>query len=150
MADSASVLPYGGWITTAVVGLIGFFMTNNGWKVSRELAKKKDQHDAIDKTLKAINDFEDAAISFWTDKDTKISLHQILVLHRRMMLSFKQLCVLIDQELPVAVLAELRRIATLDAETSSRPLDANSLKPKQIYRACSKALDLELLLKRWD
>lgn len=138
-----------GW-TFAIVGLVATLV---GWYVrgqqQRWLAKKKDVHDAIDRAIKSLVDFEDCALSFWIDKDTKHSQHHVLALHRRLVVAFKQVSELSEKDLPVQYISDLRKHSTLDFEQAKRPISPTSPRVSNIALASGRLLNSSYLLKSW-
>lgn len=150
---SYSLFEMAGWISSIILGLGGFLISSIGWQVrgrqARSLAIKKDIHDSIDKTVKALTDYEDSTYSFWAEKESKVRLDQLINLHRRCITNLNQLNHLKPFAMPNAELAELRRHATLDAESAERPLEPNSLRLKKFSKSMNKILDSAALMKSW-
>ncbi|MGM7282590.1 hypothetical protein ABRY74_12195 [Pseudomonas guariconensis] len=138
-----------GW-SFAVFGLLA---TLYGWRVrgqqQRNLAKRKDIHDSIDKAVKALTEYEDGAISFWTEKDTKLSKNSILILHRRLTVSLRQIEALTDSPAPYNLLQQLHRSATLDFEVAKRPISTGSERVARIAISAGKLLNSSYLMKSW-
>jgi hypothetical protein len=143
-----------GWITGITLGIGGYIISALGWNIrgkqQRSLAIKKDIHDSIDKTIKALTEYEDAVYSFWAEEDSKIRLDQIINFHRRCITNLNQLKHLKDFDIPNVELAELRKNATLDAESAERPLKQNSLRLKKFSKNMNKIMDSKALLKSWS
>lgn len=137
--------------TFAIIGVVS---TLYGWRVRGEqqkwLAKKKDTHESIDRAIKALIDFEDSALTFWLDKDTKLSHHHILALHRRLIVSCKQVTELSEKALPSQFLVDLRKYATLDFEEARRPISAKSQRIANISLASGRLLNSSYLTKSWS
>lgn len=153
-ANSTSTLAmWGGWILTALIALIGTISASIGWlvrgKMAEFLAKKKDAHDAIDKAIKALADFEDCSISFWCEENSKSHEYHILVSHRRLVTAYKQISEFTEIMLPLHVLSDLRKTVTLDFESAARPISANDHRIKKLMNQVSTALDSDFLLKSW-
>lgn len=152
MPDTAASIT--GWIFSGILTFVGGVGAATGWyvrgKQAEYLAVKKDLHEAIDKTIKALSDFEDCAISFWGDKDTKHIHAHILVLHRRLVIAYKQVAEFRSAAIPTHILAELRKTATLDFETAKRPIPGNDARMMRIMSSITQALDSPFLLKSWN
>tara|TARA_R110000850_G_C9968249_1_gene464998 strand:+ start:2044 stop:2511 length:468 start_codon:yes stop_codon:yes gene_type:complete len=150
---ATSLLAWAGWITGIILGLGGYAFSSLGWYVrgrqSRSLAVQKDIHDTIDRTVKSLTDFEDAVYSYWSEASSEIRLDQLVLLHNRCLMNLKQLKHLKPFTLPIHELAQLRRHATLDAESEARPLTKNFLRLKKFSRALEKILNADFLLKSW-
>lgn len=149
------VFQLAGWITSMVLGLGGLIITTFGWKVrgsqALKLAKQKTLHDSIDHLVKVLNDYEDAAYSYWLEKDTKIRIDQLIAFQRRCNLAISQLSKLHSFERPDKELSKIRQAATLDAEDATRPLSGhNMLRLKKLSRSIDKILALDVLKKSWD
>lgn len=145
-ADIGSIV---GW-TFAFIGVIS---TLYGWRVRGQqqkwLAKKKDIHDSIDRAIKALTEFEDCALNFWTEKETKLSHHHVLALHRRLIVAFKQVSELSEKDLPSQYLVDLRKHATLDFEEIRRPISPKSTRVSNIALASGRLLNSSYLIKSW-
>lgn len=145
-ADIGSIV---GW-TFAFVGVVS---TLYGWRVRGEqqkwLAKKKDIHDSIDRAVRALTDFEDCTLNFWTEKESKLSHQHILALHRRLIVAFKQVSELSGQDLPSQYLIDLRKHSTLDFEVARRPVSSKSLRVSSIALASGRLLNSSYLTKSW-
>lgn len=145
-ADIGSIV---GW-TFAFIGLIS---TLYGWRVRGQqqkwLAKKKDIHDSIDRAIKALTEFEDCALNFWTEKETKLSHLHVLALHRRLIVAFKQVSELSEKDLPNQYLIDLRKYATLDFEEIKRPISSKSKRVSNIALASGRLLNSSYLTKSW-
>lgn len=141
------------WGASLFFVVCGIIVTIVGWSVSgnkaKELAKKKDAHDAIEKTLKSFFEFEDAALSFWADKDTKIKPYQLISLHQRATSNLKQVLELKRGDFPIAEVKNLRQECTLDAETASRPISENDIKIRKIIYTTHRIATSQLLIKTW-
>jgi hypothetical protein len=144
-----SIGSYVGW-TFAFVGLVATLI---GWRVrgeqQRTLAKRKDIHDSIDRAVKALTEYEDGAISFWTEKDTKFNKNSILTLHRRLTVSLRQIEELTELPAPYEMLQTLHRAATLDFESANRPISCNSERIARIAASSGKMLNSSYLMKSW-
>lgn len=142
------------WIVSICFALFGLIVTVIGWKVSarnaRILAKTKDIHEAIDKSIEALTALEDAAYSFWltTDNDTKP--YQLVVAHSRLIVRLKQLQALNDQPIPSSELVTLRRYCTMDAETRDAPINSEDVRIKRISKAATVILQSSILQKSWE
>lgn len=145
---------WGGWVVSGVLGITGLITTSIGWyvrgKQAKILAIKKDTHDAIDKTIKCLNDFEEVSVSFWCKESSEVYHFHILSAHKRLVIAYKQLCEFKRQAMPNHILAELRKVATLDYESIQRPIGGNDPRVLRLLGITSKALDSELLLKTWN
>ncbi|WP_145980374.1 hypothetical protein [Pseudomonas lurida] len=145
-ADIGSIV---GW-TFAFVGVA---CTLWGWRVRGQqqkwLAKKKDIHDSVDRAIKALTEFEDCAMNFWTEKDTKITKHHILALHRRLIVACKQLSELNDNQLPNDYLVDLRKHATYEYDSTKRPISSDSKRVSSIALASGRLLNSSFLTKSW-
>ncbi|WP_414907245.1 hypothetical protein [Pseudomonas sp. IT-P253] len=141
------------WGASLFFVIFGIFVTIVGWTVNgnkaKQLAKKKDAHEAIDKTLKSFNEFEDAALSFWAEKDSKIKLYQLVSLHQRAISNLKQLLELKSGDFPISEIKNLRKECTLDAETATRPIPENDIKIRKISHSVQKIASSQLLIKTW-
>lgn len=133
-------------VCTIIINIVGWRVNGNK---ARELAIKKDIHESIEKTFKSILELEDAALSYWLDKDTKFRSYQLIILHKRCITNLKQLCHLKNGEIPSNEIRLLRRHCTLDAETATRPIQDEDERVKQISKAVTNVLDSDLLLKSW-
>lgn len=144
---------WGGWIVSGILGITGLITTSIGWHVRGKQAKilaiKKDTHDAIDKTIKCLSDFEEISVSFWCKKDTDIYHFHILSAHKRLVIAYKQLCEFKSFAMPNHTISELRKIATLDFEQLERPISSQDIRMLKLLNTTSKALDSDLLLKSW-
>jgi uncharacterized membrane protein YheB (UPF0754 family) len=144
---------YAGWISSIILGVVGFATTLIGWiirgKQARSLAIKKDIHDTIDKAIAALNELEDLTYSFWSDPDTKVRLDQILAKHRRFSRILQQLQKLREFEMPTHEIGQLRRHATLDAESEARPLSSQSTRLRQFSKALYDIQGKDYLIKSW-
>lgn len=144
---------YAGWVTSAIIGTVGFVTTFIGWRIrgkqARELAIKKDVHDTIDKAIAALYELEDLTYSFWADPESKIRLDQILAKHRRLTKILEQLQKLRSFEMPTKEIALLRRHATLDAESETRPLPSRSIRLRQFSKAIYDIQSKDYLTKSW-
>jgi len=142
------------WIVSVLLVLCGMIVTTIGWRVTgnkaRALAEKKDVHDSIDKTLKALMELEDCAYSFWLDNASDIKPYRIITLHRRLVSSLTQLGELRDAALPSTDIASLRRQSTLDAETISRPVPGSDERIRRISRSVTNIMNSDLLKKSWS
>lgn len=145
-ADIGSIV---GW-TFAFVGVA---CTLWGWRVRGQqqkwLAKKKDIHDSVDRAIKALTEFEDCAMSFWTEKDTKITKHHILALHRRLIVACKQLSELSENDLPNDYLVDLKKNVTYEYDSTKRPISSNSKRVSSIALASGRLLNSSFLTKTW-
>lgn len=141
------------WVVSILLVLCGMAVTAIGWHVTgkkaRALAEKKDVHDSIDKSLKALMELEDCAYSFWLDKSTEIQPYRIVTLHRRLVASLTQLGDLKNGLIPSVDVANLRRQSTLDAETIERPISGNDERIKRISRAITNIINSDLMKKSW-
>lgn len=141
------------WIVSLLFAAFGMGITAYGWKVNgekaRALAAKKDLHDSIDRCLKALMEFEDTSCSFWLDKESEVRPYQITILHRRLISAFTQLVEMCPGILPSIELAALRRNATLDAETATRPVNDGDERIRKISRAVTNIMATDLLRKSW-
>lgn len=146
---SLNIGAFVGW-TFAFVALVASLY---GWRVrgqqQRHLAKRKDIHDSIDKAVKALIDYEDGAISFWTDKDTKLSKNSILILHRRLTVSLRQIEELTGSPPPYELLQQLHKSATLDFENAKRPISSSSERVARIAMSSGKLQNTSYLMKSW-
>lgn len=144
---------WGGWVVSGILGITGLITTSFGWyvrgKQAKTLAIKKDTHDAIDKAIKCLSDFEDTSVSFWCKSDSDVYHFHILSAHKRLVIAYKQLCEFKSQAMPNHILAELRKVVTLDYESLERPISSNDPKMLKLLNITSRALDSELLLKTW-
>lgn len=152
MDESESAMSIGaivGW-TFAFAGLIA---TLFGWRVrgsqQRLLAKQKDLHDSIDKAVKALTEYEDGAISFWTEKDTKLSKNSIIRLHKRLTVALRQIEELSGSQPPYDILNSLHKYATLEFDNARRPISANSERVARIAMSSGKLLNSSYLMKTW-
>lgn len=150
---AVSAFEWAGWLSTVVLGLGGYIISSLGWRVqgrqARELACKQDIHSSIDRCHAALTLFEDAVFSYWTDAHSSIRLDQLLSYHRRCIIALRQLHTLAPFDMPDVTLGELRKQATLDAESAERPLPLSSLRLKKFSRAMSKIIESNYLLKTW-
>lgn len=152
-----STLPNTGADVGAIVGwtfaFIGVVSTLYGWRVRGQqqkwLAKKKDIHEAIDRAVKSLIEFEDSSLSFWTEKDTKISQQHLLALHRRMIVAFKQVSEFSEKALPSQYLADLKKFTTLDFEKAKRPISPQAPRVANIALAAGRLLNSSYLMKSW-
>ncbi len=153
-ACSAPLLQWAGWITGMVLGISGYGFTMLGWKIrdkqARALAKTKDIHDAIDKVVAALNELEDSAYVFWADPDSSVRADQLILLHRRCVIRINQLKHLNNFPLPVDEIIEMRRQATLDAESHRTPLAKGSARLRKLSRAVENIIQSEPLQKSWN
>ncbi|WP_321837862.1 hypothetical protein [Pseudomonas kulmbachensis] len=144
----------GFWAISITLVLCSIIISVIGWKVNgnkaRELAIKKDIHDTVEKTFKSVIDLEDAAFSFWLEKDSKIQTYQIVNLHRRCLANLKQLSELKNSTIPSNEVRTLRRYCTIDAETEARPLQEDDERLRRISRSITQILDSDLLKKTWS
>jgi hypothetical protein len=150
---TVSAFEWAGWVSTVAVGLGGYLISTLGWRVqgnqAKELARKKDIHASIDRCHTALTVFEDAVFSYWSDPQSPVRLDQLLNYHRRCVMALRQLQRLSPFDMPDVTLGELRKQATLDAESALRPLPPNSLRLKKFSRAMSKIAEAEYLFKAW-
>lgn len=132
---------------------IGLAATMVGWnfrgRQQKFLATRKDVNDSIDKALKSLAEFEDSALAYWTEKDTKVTQHHLIILHKRLVISCKQVSELSRQALPGHLLAELKKNTTLDYESARRPISSNAFRVSRIFASSSKLLDSPFLMKTW-
>lgn len=142
-----------GWITSIVLGLAGLGFSSLGWFVrgrqARHLAIQKDIHDSIDRVVKALTDYEDSVFEFWSDQDSKIRLDQLITLHRRCVWYLNQLSHLRPFAMPNPEIADMRRYATLDAESTQRP-EKGSSRLRRFNRATTTILNSSFLRKTWS
>lgn len=148
---SSSLLPWAGWITSIILGLGGYFFTLFGWRIrgnqARSLAKQKDIHDAIDQVIKALSEFEDAAYAYWSDSNSEVRIDQLMLLHKRCLTRLKQLEHLRQFQMPLLDIGEMRRQATLDAESAPRPLKPASIRLRKLSKAIDNILQSQPLKK---
>lgn len=149
------VFQWAGWITSIILGLGSIIITTFGWKVrgsqALKLAKQKTLHDSIDNLIKVLNDYEDAAYSFWLEDNTKIRIDQLIAFQRRCNLAISQLSKLQAFERPDNELAKIRQAATMDAEDADRPLSSQNMsRLKKLSRYIDKIMELDALKKSWD
>src|SRR5690606_8872509 len=100
-----------------------------------ELAKKREIHEAMDRVFESLNELEDAAYSFWSDAESQLRSDQLILLSRRCVIRLNQLKQLQDFRYPVHEIAEMRRQATLDAESRAKPLRDGSMRLRRLSRA---------------
>lgn len=152
---AASAAQWAGWgIAIVALGVTAF-----GWKVRgtqvKKIARQKDIHDSIDEVIKAISEFEDAVYSFWLNSQTEFQPHQLLLLHGRIRIRMQHLAYLRQFDLPNPALAELRKCATMDAESKDHEPEgtANTDQSKRL-RKLSKEIERlmrhDALKKSWD
>jgi len=150
---AVSAFEWAGWVSTVILGLGGYIISSLGWRVqgrqARDLACRQDIHSSIDRCHAALTVFEDAVFSYWTENDSPVRLDQLLSYHRRCIIALRQVHKLDPFVMPDETLGELRKQATLDAESAERPLPLNSLRLKKFSRAMSKITEANYLLKAW-
>lgn len=156
MSDRSEItetLQIGFWIASIFLVLCTIAINIIGWRVNgnkaRDLAIKKDTHESIEKTFKSIVEFEDAALSYWLDQESKIRSYQLVILHKRCITNLKQLSHLKNGLIPSVEIREMRRYSTLDSETAVRPIKDEDPRVKKISKAVTTVLDSDLLLKSW-
>lgn len=141
------------WIASIILVLITIYINTLGWKVNSKnalnLAVKKDINDSIDRTTKALIELEDAACSFWMEKDSKIKSYQIINLHARLVINLKILNGLREKPIPSHEIIMLRRHCTMDAESSRRPISATAERIRIISKNVNTILDSEIMRKTW-
>lgn len=147
------VMELAGWLTAVVSIITGAVVTMRGWSVREkqalELAQQQDVHDCIERVTLSLTDFEDAAYEFWSNKDSTIRVEHLLLLHARIRRRLTQLAQLTPFKMPNHALAELRKQATLDAETAVRPLPSDDKRLIKLSRATEKILDMPALDRHW-
>ncbi|NNN28296.1 MULTISPECIES: hypothetical protein [Pseudomonas] len=125
-----------------------------GWRVNsnnaRALAIKKDIHDTIEKSLNALKDLEDSSYDFWLTEASETLPYQLIVLHKRLISNLVQISELTGKPIPINDVAALRRHATLDAETSPRPLTFSNERVRRLSRAATNIIESDLLKKTWQ
>lgn len=141
------------WSTSLILVICGLIVTIVGWRVNsqnaKNLAMKKDTHETIDRTLKAIVELEDAALSFWLEPDSKIRAYQLISFHRRTINALKQLLELKGGKMPSSDIISLRKACTLDAESAARPIQEDDERVRRISLITSRITSSELLEKSW-
>lgn len=152
---SASTAQWAGW----AIAVVALGVTAFGWRVRgaqvKKIARQKDIHDGIDEVVKAISEFEDAVYSFWLNSPAELQPHQLLLLHGRIRIRMQHLAYLRQFDLPNPTLAELRKCATMDAESKGDEPEGAS-KPDQSKRLRKLSKEIERLMrhdalkKSWD
>jgi len=141
------------WIASVILVIITISIHMFGWRVNNKnalnLAIKKDINESIDRTTKALIELEDAACSFWMEKDSKIKSYQIINLHTRLVINLKVLNHLRGKAIPSHEIILLRRHCTMDAESSKRPISAAAQRIRIISKSVNSILDSELMKKSW-
>lgn len=141
------------WIASVILVLITICINMLGWRVNSKnalnLAIKKDINDSIDRVTKALVELEDAACSFWMEKETKIKSYQVINLHARLVINFKILNGLREMPIPSHEIIMLRRYCTMDAESSRRPISATAERIRIISKNINNILDSEIMKKTW-
>jgi|TARA_Y100000034_G_C6704335_1_gene310795 hypothetical protein len=152
MDADKEIFALAGWITSVILGVTGLGFSSLGWFVrgrqARQLAVQKDIHDAVDRAVKALADYEDAVYEFWSDQASKVRLDQLITLHSRCIWHLRQLNNLRAFDMPNPDLGDMRRYATLDAETAVRP-EPKPGRLRKFSRATAKILNSEFLKKSW-
>lgn len=142
------------WIISLLFVVCGMAITIIGWRVNnnnaRALAIKKDIHDTIEKSLNALKDLEDSSYDFWLTEASETLPYQLVVLHKRLISNLVQISELTGKPIPVNDVAALRRHATLDAETSPRPLTFSNERVRRLSRAATNIIESDLLKKTWQ
>lgn len=151
--NTSELLQWAGWITAIALGISGYGFTALGWLIrgrqAKQLAKTRETHEAVDRVIAALSELEDAAYSFWSDPESTIRADQLILLHRRCVIRLNQLRQLHDFALPVSDVAEMRRQATLDAESRQAPLRNGSARLRRLSRAIENIIQSEHLHKSW-
>jgi hypothetical protein len=141
------------WIASIILVLITIYINTLGWKVNSKnalnLAVKKDTNDSIDRAAKSLIELEDAACSFWMEKDSKIKSYQIINLHARLVINLKTLNGLREKPIPSNEIIMLRRHCTMDAESSRRPISATAERIRIISKNVNAILNSEIMKKTW-
>ena len=154
MEGMGGLLQWAGWLTALGLGICGYCFTILGWhirgKQAKELAKKREIHEAMDRVFESLNELEDAAYSFWSDAESQLRSDQLILLSRRCVIRLNQLKQLQDFRYPVHEIAEMRRQATLDAESRAKPLRDGSMRLRRLSRAIESIVQSEVLRKTWD
>jgi len=144
---------WAGWILSLALGILGliagFIVLWIRLKHSERLAKIKDRHDSIDRAIKAISDLEDITLSYWTEKETKHRKANIIIALQRLTSCLNQLAILSNEPFPSSEMYKLRVAATMDMETSRRPVSSNSDRIVNFTIATSKLLNSKHLQKKW-
>lgn len=142
------------WIASVILVVLTICINMLGWKVNNrnalKLAIKKDINDSIDRTAKALLELEDAACSFWMEKDTKTKSYQLINLHSRLVINLKILNGLRELAIPSHEIIMLRRYCTMDAESSRRPISATTERIRTISKNINTILDSEIMRKTWS
>lgn len=142
------------WIISLLFVVCGMAITIIGWRVNsnnaRALAIKKDIHDTIEKSLNALKDLEDSSYDFWLTEASETLPYQLIVLHKRLISNLVQISELTGKPIPINDVAALRRHATLDAETSPRPLTFSNERVRRLSRAATNIIESDLLKKTWQ
>lgn len=142
------------WIASVILVVLTICINMFGWKVNNRnalnLAIKKDINDSIDRVSKALVELEDAACSFWMEKDSKIKSYQLINLHARLVINLKILNNLRQVAIPSYEVIMLRRFCTMDAESSRRPISAKAERIRTISKNVNIILDSEIMRKTWS
>lgn len=121
------------------VALAGWVMAIWGWRVrgrqTREIADNTEINKAIDAALERIEKLEEVAILFWKDPDAPILPAQVSSAVDACTFYTQQLVSLHPQrELPIKLLADVRKQATTNMEHEDRGLDHQRARISKLVR----------------